>query len=233
MKLRLMMPKKKLRATAARRVAQPREIDEYDDDEPTMKLSKAFFVVLLLHVIAVGGIYMFNSIKAHRPSVADEIEDKASPAPVLQEEKAPATQAVSNKLTQAPAVASSQSAPVNKATASTVAKAANNPPTEASKEHEHEHEHEEAPVRHVSAVPKDSGAIHVVAKGENPVGIARKFGVGYDDLLKLNNITDPRRLQIGQKLHIPVKTTVKNVVKPKPVSNPSSNTASADTYIGS
>ncbi len=51
----------------------------------------------------------------------------------------------------------------------------------------------------------DSGKVHVVAKGENPHSIARKLGVSYDALVKLNGIDDPRRLQIGQKLQIPTQ----------------------------
>jgi LysM repeat protein len=56
-------PKKRLQATA--RAARP-AMDDYDDEEPTTKLSSAFVVVLILHVVAVGGIYAFNSIKASR-----------------------------------------------------------------------------------------------------------------------------------------------------------------------
>lgn len=56
-------PKKRLQATA--RVARP-SVDDYDDEEPTTKLSSAFIVVLILHVVAVGGIYAFNSIKDSR-----------------------------------------------------------------------------------------------------------------------------------------------------------------------
>jgi len=56
-------PKKRLQATA--RAARP-AMDNYDDEEPTTKLSSAFVVVLILHVVAVGGIYAFNSIKASR-----------------------------------------------------------------------------------------------------------------------------------------------------------------------
>ena len=52
----------------------------------------------------------------------------------------------------------------------------------------------------------DSGKTYVVAKGENPVTIAKKFKVSYDDLLALNHIDDPRKLKIGQKLLIPEKT---------------------------
>ncbi|PYK03825.1 MAG: hypothetical protein DME63_01745 [Verrucomicrobia bacterium] len=62
------------------------------------------------------------------------------------------------------------------------------------------------------AQPKvsDSGKVYVVAKGDNPVTIAKKFKVPYDDLLALNRIDDPRKLKIGQKLLIPGKTSKKN-----------------------
>jgi len=54
-------------------------------------------------------------------------------------------------------------------------------------------------------LPASSGKTYVVAKGDNPVAIAKKFKVSYDDLLALNHIDDPRKLQIGQKLLIPNK----------------------------
>ena len=44
-----------------------------------------------------------------------------------------------------------------------------------------------------------------MAKGDNPVAIARKLHVSYAGLLKLNKIDDPKKLQIGQKLRIPVR----------------------------
>ena len=56
-----------------------------------------------------------------------------------------------------------------------------------------------------SKLPVSSGKSYLVAKGDNPVTIAKKFKVSYDDLLALNHIDDPRKLQIGQKLLIPVK----------------------------
>ena len=49
----------------------------------------------------------------------------------------------------------------------------------------------------------DSGKVYVVVKGDNPVTIAKKLKVSYDDLIELNHIADPRKLQIGQKLLIP------------------------------
>ena len=54
----------------------------------------------------------------------------------------------------------------------------------------------------------DSGKTYIVAKGDNPVTVARKLKVSYDDLLALNHIDDPRKLQIGQKLLVP-KTKAK------------------------
>ncbi|HJT79665.1 MAG TPA: LysM domain-containing protein [Chthoniobacterales bacterium] len=48
---------------------------------------------------------------------------------------------------------------------------------------------------------------YTVAKGDNPVSIAKKFKVSYDDLLALNHIDDPRKLKIGQKLLIPNKAS--------------------------
>lgn len=74
-------PKKRLQATA--RAARP-SVDDYDDEEPTTKLSSAFIVVLILHVVAVGGIYAFNSIKASRRDreVVNKTTEAAAPAVV-------------------------------------------------------------------------------------------------------------------------------------------------------
>ena len=52
----------------------------------------------------------------------------------------------------------------------------------------------------------ESHKTYVVSKGDNPVAIAKKFKVSYDELLALNHIDDPRKLKIGQKLLIPNKT---------------------------
>jgi N-acetylmuramoyl-L-alanine amidase len=49
----------------------------------------------------------------------------------------------------------------------------------------------------------DTVKTYVVQKGDSPAGIAKKFKVSYADLLRTNNIEDPKKLQIGQKLLIP------------------------------
>ena len=46
-------------------------------------------------------------------------------------------------------------------------------------------------------------AEYTVVKGDNPYKIAKKFKVTPDELMKVNGITDPKKIQIGQKLKIP------------------------------
>ncbi len=55
---------KKIQATTATRRAPSSE--SYYEEEPKTNLSSAFIVVLVLHVVAVGGIYAFNSLRASR-----------------------------------------------------------------------------------------------------------------------------------------------------------------------
>src|ERR1700731_4036997 len=55
-------PRKKLRAAAQRSAAKYTE-EDYSAEEPNVKLSRAFVVVLLLHVVAVGGIFAFSALK--------------------------------------------------------------------------------------------------------------------------------------------------------------------------
>ncbi len=49
--------------------------------------------------------------------------------------------------------------------------------------------------------------IHVVDFNESPASIAKKYGIKTDDLLKANNITDPKKVQYSQKLVIPQQQT--------------------------
>jgi LysM repeat protein len=183
-KLPKFVRRKKLRASTARRsLAVPSEMDYEEMSEPNMKLSRALLIVLVLHVVAVAGIIAFNAIKTHQgalppPPLAKDIRAKT-------EDVAPAT---------VPGQTEKQSVPV--ARAEEKSKRAN-----AAKE---EPKTDRAKHTAKSAVP-DSGKTYVVAKGDNPVTIARKFKVSYDSLLELNHIDDPRKLKVGQKLLIPAK----------------------------
>jgi LysM repeat protein len=158
--------RKKLRATAVRRPLRigATTADYGDLAEPSMKLSRALLIVLLLHVVAVAGIIAFNVIKTRQAS--------------LPSSSSPITVGVARVETK-PQTVLTTSSTAQKTTAKTQTKVL------------------------------DSGKTYVVAKGDNPVTIAKKFKVFYDDLVVLNHIDDPRKLKIGQKLLIPTKPTKK------------------------
>jgi LysM repeat protein len=173
MKRNFKMPKlftfkrKKLRATAVRRPIRAgiATADYGEIAEPSMKLSRALLVVLLLHVVAVAGIIAFNAIKTRQGSLPSASTTAPTTIGVPQTETKP--QAVTQN-----------AAPV-------VAQKTNPKP---------------------QLKIAESGKTYVVAKGDNPVTIAKKFKVSYDDLVTLNHIDDPRKLKIGQRLLIPEKT---------------------------
>ena len=247
------------RKTLHARAATSRdELDDYEgESEPSMKLSQAFIVVLVLHVLAVGGIYGFNKIKENtappksakaeaaksavvQKTTASELPDqqktKSLPPATAEQtytvvagdtlrriaskfntsieaiEKAnnlssnsilkvgqvlvvgkgakSSTAAAATTIASAPAKTQASAAP----TPAVVAKAPPVKPPEAK-----------------TAVAPSSGAAaaatenttYVVAKGDNPYLIAKKHNITQAALMKANNIDDPRKLQIGQKLIIP------------------------------
>ncbi len=63
------------------------------------------------------------------------------------------------------------------------------------------------PIRVVAPVPSPSPSpveqTYIVQAGDNPASIAQKFRVKTEDLMAVNNIDDPGKLQIGQTLKIP------------------------------
>ena len=143
--------------------------------EPNMKLSRALLIVLVLHVVAVSGIIAFNAIKTRQGSIA--------PAPASTKNTAIATVESTIKAATAglrPPLVQTDSAPAKQAA------------KDGGKSKQS-----------VNAKSADAGKVYVVTKGDNPVTIAKKFKVSYDDLIALNHIEDPRKLQIGQKLLIP------------------------------
>ena len=194
MKMPILRKRKKLQAaTAARRsraLGLPDEMDYEEMSEPNMKLSRALLIVLVLHVVAVAGIIAFNTIKtreASEPLRVDAAPSGSTPS-VGNGENAVS---LPNELTQVAAKSGSKTSAKTSATAKpSESKSAESPKASAKK----------------SSIA-DSGKIYTVAKGDNPVTIARHLHVNYDALLELNQITDPRKLQIGQKLHLPERET--------------------------
>ncbi len=53
-----------------------------------------------------------------------------------------------------------------------------------------------------AATPSGATQTHTVKAGEYPGQIARQYGMTANELLALNNISDPRRLRIGQELMV-------------------------------
>jgi len=185
---------KKLRATAARRPLRIAAAADYDEmSEPNMKLSRALLIVLVLHVVAVSGIIAFNAIKTRQNS---------NPPPVRAATAltSAATTAIKpNASNPRPAAAGQKEMGARR----DESKASRSPGKPVAKE-DHKTEHAKSGGATASG---DSEKVYVVAKGDSPVTIAKKLKVSYDELLALNHIEDPRKLQIGQKLLIPNKTT--------------------------
>ncbi|RME98272.1 MAG: LysM peptidoglycan-binding domain-containing protein [Chloroflexi bacterium] len=72
--------------------------------------------------------------------------------------------------------------------------------------------------------PTPIPVFYQVQPGDAPLKIAAAFNIPVDDLLDANNITDPTRLQIGQKLIIPVTVTPSPTAPtptPQPTGTPS------------
>jgi LysM repeat protein len=143
-----------------------------------MKLSRALLIVLLLHIVAVAGILAFNAIKTRQGSTAP-ITVAANPA-----NQTVGSTPKTGSLNPSSMPAAKETLPRDESKSSRPAAKS------AAKD---------------AKTPPSSGKTYTVAKGDNPVTIAKRFKVSYDDLLALNHIDDPRKLQIGQKLLIPNK----------------------------
>jgi LysM repeat protein len=83
-KMPLRRPAPKSRASTpklpARAATADYDMEDYEEEsEPNMRFSHAVFVVLVLHVIAVAGVFAFNSIKARQVAL-DEGAAAAAPA---------------------------------------------------------------------------------------------------------------------------------------------------------
>ncbi|HMG05985.1 MAG TPA: LysM peptidoglycan-binding domain-containing protein [Chthoniobacterales bacterium] len=195
MKLTNLLSRKKLRATTARRgLGVPDDMDYEEMSEPNMKLSRALLIVLVLHVVAVAGIIAFNTIKSRQGPLP------LPPVPTKSVSAAQTTSVKSDK--PSVSVSSDQAAtrkedsiPVRVATKATTAKD--------EKKTERPKPTESTPAK------TDSGKTYVVAKGDTPVSIARKFKITSDALMAANNIEDSHKLKVGRTLTIPTKSAKK------------------------
>jgi LysM repeat protein len=183
MKLPSLLSRKTLRATTARRsLGVPDEMDYEEMSEPNMKLSRALLIVLVLHVVAVAGIIAFNTIK-NRQAAVPPVTNTKTAAP-----KSTTPAATTSEPTSKPRDESATTKPVVK------------------------EERKAIPVKPVAETsPKaENKKTYIVAKGDTPVSIAKKFKITSDQLLTANKIEDAHKLKVGQKLVIPVKKTKPN-----------------------
>jgi LysM repeat protein len=191
-------PKKRLQATAARAARRPME--DYDEEEPTTNLSSAFVVVLILHVVAVGGIYAFNSIKASRKShdtTVAQVEQAAPAPPKTAPQKTAPTKAVAHN--DAPAAA-----PKTVHQAAPAAPAAPTVPAPA-------------------VIPGKPATVHQyqVKAGDNLTKIAFAYSVTPAELMEANHLKEGAVLRPGQALTIPaVKAGAKTTEAHKTESTP-------------
>jgi LysM repeat protein len=195
-------------ATARRSSAASAGMDFEEMPEPNMKLSRALLIVLLLHVVAVSGIIAFNAIKTRESSFVPPSSANAEPKPSAT--VSAAIHADGAKLQTA--AAQKENAPREDL------KPSHSPSKLPSKD---DHANEPSVAKATAGKPVSSGKTYVVKKGDNPVTIARKLKVPYNDLIALNHIEDARKLRIGQKLLIP-KATKSKTTKGK-AANPRKN----------
>jgi LysM repeat protein len=223
-------PRKQLRAAAPRATGRYTE-EEYLIEEPNVKLSRAFVVVLLLHVVAVGGIFAFSALKdrqqtnglpkadgtkqnpngstiASKPNSKDSIPSMAGTYKVRAGDTLAGIAAqfglTARDLEQANGLRSGAPLAAGRELLIPDKSAARSMPSDVQKLLE--------PKESKNASNQSSGTgtselekYYVIQRGDTPASIAKKLKVNSADLLKVNNIEDPKKLQIGQRLQIPSK----------------------------
>jgi hypothetical protein len=140
------------------------------------------------------GIIAFNTIKSRQGALPQQRQEAKAAPTAAPAEVAPAAVAKADPAT-APITAQTATAMISKPAAAK----------------EDPKQLEKIPkALPVSNTDTGSGNFYVVAKGDNPVSIAKKLKVSQSELLAANNIDDPRKLQIGQKLIVPTPKKAKS-----------------------
>jgi LysM repeat protein len=134
------------------------------------------------------------------PAVAKSTAPSASPIPATIVAK-PSTSAPPPPAPELTHTKSTAPAP-------TMAKVSSPPPTTAKPAKPEPKVEKAIPVKSTDPKPAPAPAsweaqTYVVVAGDNPNKLAKKFGVTENALLKANGITDPRKLQVGQRIVIP------------------------------
>ena len=186
MKLLRLIKLPKLRAPRPRKAPAPKQlrartrtadaplVDSYEDDEPQTKLTSAFIVVLILHIVAVGGIYAFNQIKSSRRNIdtAPAAGSSATKAEAKEGQKSSPAAAVTTR-----SEASIEPVPAVPRTATVT-----------------------APTAAIAPVMKQR--VYNVRTGDTLISIAKAFSVSVADLKAANGLGN-EPIRPGQVLNLP------------------------------
>jgi LysM repeat protein len=145
-----------------------------DEEEPTTSFKTALVVVVLLHLIAGFGVFKFSTAKKNADAQTGmATASVASPSAANASIPPRPVRPAAVAATPAPATAAASPIPGAK------------------------------PRVESPGAARDSGKTHVVTKDETLFQIARQLHVDQKELMSLNQIDDPKKLRVGQKLRIP------------------------------
>jgi LysM repeat protein len=217
---------KRTRRLRARAATMNSRADEYEDHdpEPNMKLSHAFIVVLLLHVVAVGGLYTFNSIKHSKPTLtkAERSGDPVTPPTGPSNDQGGANAGgggdeppasvkppVAAKTGEVKAESHAKNGFLSGAKnliSKTVGASGVVGAGKAVAQQSAPVQSETAPPATARAVsPAVTPSSYMVKAGDTLTRIASALGVSIPDLEKINGMTEKSVIQVGQILKVPVK----------------------------
>jgi LysM repeat protein len=227
----------------------------YDDEDSGTRLSGAFIIVLLLHVIAVVGVFAFARIKESRRLSTPPETSTQTAASKTGAAKQPATGGATasanaklsvpppgdtgknlqagahgthivkegetltkiafaysigvpeliaaNKLKNQDDIRAGQ--PLSIPEPKQMAKATTTPDTKYPAVAPEKSSPTPSQKLAAPTPAKKLMKTYVVKKGDSAVKIARDHGCSYEELVKLNNIKDPKKIQAGQLLKLPPK----------------------------
>jgi LysM repeat protein len=170
---------KKMNATAVRNAAA----SSYDEETDDTKLSGAFIIVLILHIVAVVGIVAFTRIRQNR----DANEPVSSAAALPKEKKAPVS-----PMTVAGIGSNKAAIPAGEPVEAATPVVESNPP---------------------KVIPSTGGLVHTVKANETLTKIAIAYGTTVPELVKLNELKSTGDIHIGQHLNLPEKNSMPPVPK--------------------
>jgi len=233
-----MIPKRtrRLRARAATMNSREEELEDYGP-EPNMKLSHAFMVVLLLHVVAVCGLYAFNSMK-HGKAIVSKSERSTEPsAPQRhssndqepgkaggpgEEPPAPNKAPIVTKVSEASKTTKvATESPAKQQTPAKIGFLVNarniisktvsaagiaSVPKAVAQQTPSQSLPAGGNAASLQATPASANpTTYMVKAGDTLTRIAGSLGVSIPDLEKVNGMTEKSVIQVGQSLKVPVK----------------------------